>query len=198
MHSKFFLCLQPDTMLWNSAEEEQHELLLSFRHRQQAAGMYKRDHGIRSSRSKFHWVPHHRFKKFHGVGENPAEVLVGTIEEYVRKDCGMPTGTLLGSYIVLETTGEGALGLSWSFFIPLLFPTSTKCNQLTCKACLRTEMHWKLTSPKQKTLEPHRMTREWLSTHHFEHLIELLKCKILLLWLLLLVLVVQMMCEKRT
>jgi hypothetical protein len=29
-------------------------------------------------------------------------------------------------------------------------------------------------------------------------LIELLKCKILLLWLLLLVLVVQMMCEKRT
>jgi hypothetical protein len=36
LHSKFFfLCLQPNTVLWNSAEEEQQELLLSFRHRQQ-------------------------------------------------------------------------------------------------------------------------------------------------------------------
>jgi len=85
---------------------------------------------------------------------------VGTIEEYVRKHREMPTRTLLGSCTVLETIGEGALGLSWSFFIPLLFPTSTKCNQLTCKACLRTKMDWKLASPKQKTLEPHRMTRE--------------------------------------
>jgi pyroglutamyl-peptidase len=50
------------------------------------------------------------FKKFHGVAENPTEVLVGTIEEYVRKHHGMPTGTLLGSCTVLETAGEGALG----------------------------------------------------------------------------------------
>jgi pyroglutamyl-peptidase len=50
------------------------------------------------------------FKKFHGVAENPTEVLVGTIEEYVRKHDGMPTGTLLGSCTVLETAGEGALG----------------------------------------------------------------------------------------
>jgi pyroglutamyl-peptidase len=49
-------------------------------------------------------------KKFHGVGKNPIEVLVGTIEEYVRKHCGMPTGTLLGSCIMLETAGKGALG----------------------------------------------------------------------------------------
>jgi hypothetical protein len=32
------------------------------------------------------------------------------IEEYVRKHRGMPTGTLLGSCTVLETTREGALG----------------------------------------------------------------------------------------
>jgi hypothetical protein len=43
---------------------------------------------------------------------------------------------------------------------PLLFLTSTKCNQLTYKECSRIEMHWKLASPKQKALEPHRMTRE--------------------------------------
>jgi pyroglutamyl-peptidase len=50
------------------------------------------------------------FKKFHGVGENPTQVLVGMIEEYVKKHRGMPIGTLLGSYTMLETTGEGALG----------------------------------------------------------------------------------------
>jgi len=38
---------------------------------------------------------------------------------------------------------------------PLLCPTSMKCNQLTYKACSRTEMCWKLASPKQKALEPH-------------------------------------------
>ncbi len=36
LHSKFFLCLQLDIVLWNSAKEEQQELLLSFRHKQQA------------------------------------------------------------------------------------------------------------------------------------------------------------------
>jgi pyroglutamyl-peptidase len=35
---------------------------------------------------------------------------VGTIEKYVRKHHGMPIGTLLGSCIVLEIAGEGALG----------------------------------------------------------------------------------------
>jgi len=48
--------------------------------------------------SSTHQVPHIiGFKKFHGVAENPTKVLVGTIEEYVRKHHGMPTGTLLGS-----------------------------------------------------------------------------------------------------
>jgi hypothetical protein len=41
---------------------------------------------------------------------------VGTIEEYVRKHRGMPIGTLLGSYIVLETAGERALGPFMEFF----------------------------------------------------------------------------------
>ncbi|KAH9556724.1 hypothetical protein CY35_07G045700 [Sphagnum magellanicum] len=48
------------------------------------------------------------FKKFHGVGENPTEVVVGKIEEYLRKH-GMPAGTVLGSCTVLEAAGEGAL-----------------------------------------------------------------------------------------
>jgi hypothetical protein len=41
---------------------------------------------------------------------------VGTIEEYVRKHHGMPTGILLGSCIMLETVREGALGLLMEFF----------------------------------------------------------------------------------
>jgi hypothetical protein len=48
------------------------------------------------------------FKKFHGVVENPTEVVVGRIEEYLRKH-GMPAGTVLGSCTVLEVAGEGAL-----------------------------------------------------------------------------------------
>jgi hypothetical protein len=35
---------------------------------------------------------------------------MGKIEEYVRKHRGMPIGTLLGSYTMLETIGEGTLG----------------------------------------------------------------------------------------
>jgi hypothetical protein len=35
---------------------------------------------------------------------------MGTIEKYVKKHCGMPTKTLLGSCTMLETAGEGALG----------------------------------------------------------------------------------------
>jgi hypothetical protein len=48
------------------------------------------------------------FKKFHGVADNPTEVLVGKIEEYMRKH-EMPSGTQLGSCTVLETAGQGAL-----------------------------------------------------------------------------------------
>lgn len=48
------------------------------------------------------------FKKFHGVVENPTEIVVGRIEEYLRKH-GMPAGTVLGSCTVLEVAGEGAL-----------------------------------------------------------------------------------------
>lgn len=48
------------------------------------------------------------FKKFHGVTDNPTEILVGKIEEHMRKH-GMPSGAILGSCSVLETAGEGAL-----------------------------------------------------------------------------------------
>lgn len=48
------------------------------------------------------------FKKFHGVEDNPTEVLVGKLEEYMRIH-EMPSGTQLGSCTVLETAGQGAL-----------------------------------------------------------------------------------------
>ena len=48
------------------------------------------------------------FKKFHGVTDNPTEILVGKIEEHMRKH-EMPSGAILGSCSVLETAGEGAL-----------------------------------------------------------------------------------------
>lgn len=49
------------------------------------------------------------FKKFHGVPENPTEVLVSNIEEYMST-YGMPLGATLGSCTILETAGLGALG----------------------------------------------------------------------------------------
>jgi len=48
------------------------------------------------------------FKKFHGVADNPTEILVAKIEEYMRTH-GMPSGAQLGSCTILETAGEGAL-----------------------------------------------------------------------------------------
>jgi len=48
------------------------------------------------------------FKKFHGVADNPTEVIVSKIEEYMRIH-GMPNGVQLGSCTVLETAGMGAL-----------------------------------------------------------------------------------------
>lgn len=48
------------------------------------------------------------FKKFQGVPENPTERLVTNLRSYVEKR-GLPAGVTLGSCIVLETAGEGAL-----------------------------------------------------------------------------------------
>ncbi|KAI5081818.1 hypothetical protein GOP47_0001561 [Adiantum capillus-veneris] len=48
------------------------------------------------------------FKKFHGVDENPTEVLALSLETYIEKR-GLPQGTKLGSVNVLETAGDGAL-----------------------------------------------------------------------------------------
>ncbi|XVF05907.1 hypothetical protein REPUB_Repub06bG0002400 [Reevesia pubescens] len=48
------------------------------------------------------------FKKFHGVSENPTEIIVSNLKEYTKKN-GLPKGVTLGSCSVLETAGQGAL-----------------------------------------------------------------------------------------
>ncbi|OAY73542.1 Pyrrolidone-carboxylate peptidase [Ananas comosus] len=49
------------------------------------------------------------FKKFHGVSENPTEVIVGNLKAFMEKR-GLPKGLVLGSCTILETAGQGALG----------------------------------------------------------------------------------------
>ncbi|XP_051145619.1 uncharacterized protein LOC127261347 [Andrographis paniculata] len=48
------------------------------------------------------------FKKFHGVAENPTEIIVNNLQEYMNKR-GLPKGLILGSCTVLETAGQGAI-----------------------------------------------------------------------------------------
>ncbi|KAJ7237015.1 hypothetical protein O6H91_16G006300 [Diphasiastrum complanatum] len=48
------------------------------------------------------------FKKFHGVFENPTEVIVSRLKDFM-KGHELPSGATLGSCTVLETAGEGAL-----------------------------------------------------------------------------------------
>ncbi|KAJ0979986.1 hypothetical protein J5N97_015460 [Dioscorea zingiberensis] len=48
------------------------------------------------------------FKKFHGVSENPTEIIVGNLRSYIQKN-GLPKDLVLGSCTVLETAGHGAL-----------------------------------------------------------------------------------------
>lgn len=48
------------------------------------------------------------FKKFHGVDENPTEVIALGLQDYVESK-GLPPGMRLGSVTVLETAGDGAL-----------------------------------------------------------------------------------------
>eukprot|EP00250_Pteridium_aquilinum_P018884 c24224_g1_i2 orf=119-790(+) len=48
------------------------------------------------------------FKKFHGVDENPTEVIALSLENYIEKR-GLPQGVKLGSVTILETAGDGAL-----------------------------------------------------------------------------------------
>ncbi|KAJ0980558.1 hypothetical protein J5N97_008813 [Dioscorea zingiberensis] len=47
------------------------------------------------------------FKKFHGVFENPTEVIVSNLRGFMQKK-GLPRGLELGSCSVLEAAGEGA------------------------------------------------------------------------------------------
>ncbi|KAK4357523.1 hypothetical protein RND71_023133 [Anisodus tanguticus] len=48
------------------------------------------------------------FKRFHGVAQNPTEITVNGLKDYVEKR-GLPAGVTLGSCTVLETAGEGGL-----------------------------------------------------------------------------------------
>ncbi|URD80359.1 Pyroglutamyl peptidase [Musa troglodytarum] len=48
------------------------------------------------------------FKKFHGVSENPTEIIVRNLKGFMQKK-GLPEGLVLGSCNVLEAAGEGAL-----------------------------------------------------------------------------------------
>ncbi|XP_055810312.1 uncharacterized protein LOC129880348 [Solanum dulcamara] len=48
------------------------------------------------------------FKKFHGVAQNPTEIAVNNLKDYVEKR-GLRAGVTLGSCTVLETAGEGGL-----------------------------------------------------------------------------------------
>ncbi|RZS13350.1 hypothetical protein BHM03_00044935 [Ensete ventricosum] len=48
------------------------------------------------------------FKKFHGVSENPTEIIVRNLKGFMQKK-GLPEGLVLGNCNVLETAGEGAV-----------------------------------------------------------------------------------------
>lgn len=53
------------------------------------------------------------FKKFQGVSENPTECIVNNLRSYAEKS-GLPAGVKLGSCLVLETAGDGALPLLYN------------------------------------------------------------------------------------
>ncbi|URD80361.1 Pyroglutamyl peptidase [Musa troglodytarum] len=48
------------------------------------------------------------YAKFHGVSENPTEIIVRNLKGFMQKK-GLPEGLVLGSCNVLEAAGEGAL-----------------------------------------------------------------------------------------
>ncbi|KAL3511307.1 hypothetical protein ACH5RR_030708 [Cinchona calisaya] len=63
-----------------------------------------------SERTKLVTIHVTGFKKFHGVVENPTEYIVNNLKNYVEKR-GLPAGVNLGSYVVLEAAGDGALAI---------------------------------------------------------------------------------------
>lgn len=48
------------------------------------------------------------FKKFHGVSENPTEIIVSNLMEYLKKK-GLPKGLTIGNCSILDTAGQGAV-----------------------------------------------------------------------------------------
>lgn len=50
------------------------------------------------------------FKKFHGVDQNPTEIIINNLRDYVEKEShGSHAGFTLGICAVLETAGDGAI-----------------------------------------------------------------------------------------
>lgn len=48
------------------------------------------------------------FRKFHGVAENPTEMIVSNLQDYMKKK-GISKGFILGSCTILDTAGQGAV-----------------------------------------------------------------------------------------
>ncbi|KAJ8773852.1 hypothetical protein K2173_008315 [Erythroxylum novogranatense] len=53
------------------------------------------------------------FKKFHGVAENPTEIIVKNLKDFMQKR-GLPADVTLGSCTILETAGIGALPMLYN------------------------------------------------------------------------------------
>ncbi|CAN8244798.1 unnamed protein product [Cochlearia groenlandica] len=69
------------------------------------------------------------FKKFHGVAENPTEIMVTNLKDYLTKNI-QSKDAVLGSYTVLETAGQGSLA---SLYQLLQSAINTKESEsLTC------------------------------------------------------------------
>ncbi|URE09126.1 Pyroglutamyl peptidase [Musa troglodytarum] len=69
------------------------------------------------------------FGRFHGVPENPTEVIVGGLEHFMQEK-GLPQGLRLGSCNVLETAGEGALAPLYRALESAVPQTSTNSGRV--------------------------------------------------------------------
>lgn len=67
------------------------------------------------------------FKKFQGVAENPTEVIVNNLKDYVERR-GLPAGVTLGSCTVLDAAGDGALPQLYQTMESVVSKTDTVSN----------------------------------------------------------------------
>ncbi|KAJ9708884.1 hypothetical protein PVL29_000736 [Vitis rotundifolia] len=68
------------------------------------------------------------FKKFQGVAENPTETIVSNLRDFIQKR-GLPNGVTLGSCIVLETAGDGALPMLYKIMESGISRTDALSNE---------------------------------------------------------------------